>query len=31
MLTPDKWDAWLDPSKTDVGEVRELLGRRLRG
>ncbi|WP_067415581.1 SOS response-associated peptidase [Streptomyces sampsonii] len=26
MLTPDKWDAWLDPSKTDVGEVRELLG-----
>lgn len=25
MLTPDRWDAWLDPSKTDVEEVRELL------
>ncbi|MFG3252867.1 SOS response-associated peptidase [Streptomyces sp. NPDC048172] len=25
MLTPDRWDAWLDPSRTDAGEVRELL------
>ncbi|MFI7244159.1 SOS response-associated peptidase [Streptomyces qinglanensis] len=25
MLTPDRWDAWLDPSRTDSGELRELL------
>ena len=25
MLTPDRWDAWLDPARTDVGELRELL------
>lgn len=25
MLTRDRWDAWLDPARTDVEEVRELL------
>ena len=25
MLTPDRWDAWLDPATTDPDEVRELL------
>ncbi|WP_405642081.1 SOS response-associated peptidase [Streptomyces uncialis] len=25
MLTPDRWDAWLDPARTDPGEVRALL------
>ncbi|MFI5753771.1 SOS response-associated peptidase [Streptomyces sp. NPDC051569] len=25
MLTPDRWDAWLDPARTDPGELRELL------
>ncbi|NSC23791.1 SOS response-associated peptidase [Streptomyces albus subsp. chlorinus] len=25
MLTPDRWDAWLDPSHTDPGTLRELL------
>ncbi|MFF3729692.1 SOS response-associated peptidase [Streptomyces sp. NPDC002476] len=25
MLTPDRWDAWLDPSRTDVEELRALL------
>ncbi|MTE20925.1 SOS response-associated peptidase [Streptomyces sp. TRM43335] len=25
MLTPDRWDAWLDPALTDVDRVRELL------
>ncbi|MEU8653010.1 SOS response-associated peptidase [Streptomyces sp. NPDC048737] len=25
MLTPDRWDAWLDPSRTDVEDVRPLL------
>jgi len=25
MLTPDRWDAWLDPSCTDVAELRALL------
>ncbi|MGW2846795.1 SOS response-associated peptidase [Streptomyces sp. NPDC001274] len=25
MLTPDRWDAWLDPARTDVDEVRALL------
>jgi putative SOS response-associated peptidase YedK len=25
MLTPDRWDAWLDPSRTDPGQLRELL------
>lgn len=25
MLTPDRWDAWLDPARTDTGELRELL------
>ncbi|MFD9221962.1 SOS response-associated peptidase [Streptomyces sp. NPDC060064] len=25
MLTPDRWDAWLDPSRTDVEELRGLL------
>ncbi|MGW5769143.1 SOS response-associated peptidase [Streptomyces longwoodensis] len=25
MLTPDRWDAWLDPSRTDPGELRSLL------
>ncbi|NGO67375.1 SOS response-associated peptidase [Streptomyces boncukensis] len=25
MLTPDRWDAWLDPSRTDTGSLRELL------
>ncbi|MFE4399662.1 SOS response-associated peptidase family protein, partial [Kitasatospora sp. NPDC056808] len=25
MLPPDRWDAWLDPSRTDVAELRELL------
>ncbi|MGX2994638.1 SOS response-associated peptidase [Streptomyces sp. JNUCC 64] len=24
-LTPDRWDAWLDPSRTDPDELRELL------
>ncbi|MEE1938856.1 SOS response-associated peptidase [Streptomyces sp. TRM 70361] len=24
-LTPDRWDAWLDPARTDPDEVRELL------
>ncbi|MEU7111045.1 SOS response-associated peptidase [Streptomyces sp. NPDC046182] len=25
MLTPDRWDAWLDPRRTDVEELRGLL------
>ncbi|MEV6651381.1 SOS response-associated peptidase [Streptomyces sp. NPDC051219] len=25
MLTPDRWDAWLDPARTDVDGIRELL------
>ncbi|MCZ1001948.1 SOS response-associated peptidase [Streptomyces mirabilis] len=25
MLTPDRWDAWLDPARTDVDGLRELL------
>ncbi|MER5359388.1 SOS response-associated peptidase [Streptomyces sp. NPDC002785] len=25
MLTPDRWDAWLDPSRTDVEELKGLL------
>jgi putative SOS response-associated peptidase YedK len=25
MLTPDRWDAWLDPARTDLDELRELL------
>ncbi|WP_306334969.1 SOS response-associated peptidase [Streptomyces sp. KL118A] len=25
MLTPDRWDAWLDPSRTDVEDLRGLL------
>jgi putative SOS response-associated peptidase YedK len=25
MLTPDRWDAWLDPSRTDADDLRELL------
>src|SRR5262249_43542044 len=25
MLTPDRWDAWLDPGRTDPDELRELL------
>ncbi|WP_329455744.1 SOS response-associated peptidase [Streptomyces sp. NBC_01497] len=25
MLTPDRWDAWLDPARTDVDELRPLL------
>ncbi|MFE0489719.1 SOS response-associated peptidase [Streptomyces griseoaurantiacus] len=25
MLTPDRWDAWLDPRHTDTAELRELL------
>ncbi|MFF9511663.1 SOS response-associated peptidase [Streptomyces sp. NPDC014724] len=25
MLTPDRWDAWLDPSRTDAEELRALL------
>ncbi|WP_369035907.1 MULTISPECIES: SOS response-associated peptidase [Streptomyces] len=25
MLTPDHWDAWLDPAHTDVDDLRELL------
>ncbi|WP_066955362.1 SOS response-associated peptidase [Streptomyces lushanensis] len=25
MLTPDRWDAWLDPARTDPEELRELL------
>jgi putative SOS response-associated peptidase YedK len=25
MLTPDRWDAWLDPARTDPGELRSLL------
>jgi putative SOS response-associated peptidase YedK len=25
MLTPDRWDAWLDPARTDTEEVRGLL------
>ncbi|MFF3640218.1 SOS response-associated peptidase [Streptomyces sp. NPDC002564] len=25
MLTPDRWDAWLDPSRTDVEDLRTLL------
>ncbi|MBA9048014.1 putative SOS response-associated peptidase YedK [Streptomyces phaeogriseichromatogenes] len=25
MLTPDRWDAWLDPSRTDPEELRDLL------
>ncbi|MCS0634369.1 SOS response-associated peptidase [Streptomyces sp. LP05-1] len=25
MLTPDRWDAWLDPTRTEPGELRELL------
>ncbi|MEU4965687.1 SOS response-associated peptidase [Streptomyces smyrnaeus] len=25
MLTPDRWDAWLDPSRTGTEELRELL------
>ncbi|MBO8186942.1 SOS response-associated peptidase [Streptomyces spirodelae] len=25
MLTPDRWDAWLDPSRTDTESLRELL------
>ncbi|MEE1927664.1 SOS response-associated peptidase [Streptomyces sp. TRM 70351] len=25
-LPPDRWDAWLDPARTDPAELRELLG-----
>ncbi|URN15075.1 MULTISPECIES: SOS response-associated peptidase [Streptomyces] len=25
MLTEDRWDAWLDPARTDTGELRALL------
>ncbi|QXE34811.1 SOS response-associated peptidase [Streptomyces sp. GMY02] len=25
MLTPDRWDSWLDPARTDPDELRELL------
>ncbi|MGW0559396.1 SOS response-associated peptidase [Streptomyces sp. NPDC003016] len=25
MLTPDRWDAWLDPARTDAEDVRALL------
>lgn len=25
MLTPDRWDAWLDPARTDVEDLRGLL------
>lgn len=25
MLTPDRWDAWLDPARTDVEDLRSLL------
>jgi putative SOS response-associated peptidase YedK len=25
MLTPDRWDAWLDPARTDVDDLRTLL------
>ncbi|OEV05902.1 SOS response-associated peptidase [Streptomyces oceani] len=25
MMTPDRWDAWLDPARTDRDELRELL------
>ncbi|MET9802333.1 SOS response-associated peptidase [Streptomyces sp. NPDC006368] len=25
MLTPDRWDAWLDPARTDAEELRSLL------
>ncbi|WP_314218765.1 SOS response-associated peptidase [Streptomyces zaehneri] len=25
MLTPDRWDAWLDPARTDVDDLRSLL------
>ncbi|WP_299528613.1 SOS response-associated peptidase [uncultured Streptomyces sp.] len=25
MLTPDRWDAWLDPSRTDTDELRALI------
>lgn len=25
MLTPDRWDAWLDPARTDPDDVRSLL------
>ncbi|ATL30358.1 SOS response-associated peptidase [Streptomyces formicae] len=25
MLTPDRWDAWLDPSRTDADDLRTLL------
>lgn len=25
MLTQDRWDAWLDPARTDVDGLRELL------
>ncbi|GAA2602186.1 SOS response-associated peptidase [Streptomyces axinellae] len=25
MLPPDRWDAWLDPARTDSGSLRELL------
>ncbi|MEV7832422.1 SOS response-associated peptidase [Streptomyces subrutilus] len=25
MLTPDRWDAWLDPARTDPDELRDLL------
>ncbi|MCZ9336283.1 SOS response-associated peptidase, partial [Streptomyces sp. TRM76130] len=25
MLTPDRWDAWLDPARTDPDDLRALL------
>ncbi len=25
MLTPDRWDSWLDPARTDPDDLRELL------
>lgn len=25
MLTPDRWDAWLDPARTDTDELQGLL------
>jgi putative SOS response-associated peptidase YedK len=25
MLTPDRWDAWLDPARTDPEDLRSLL------
>ncbi len=25
MLTPDRWEAWLDPARTDLDDLRELL------